>query len=65
MNLRDIREAGFIARFVHIVILGVIVALGAHFGSRPLIAVLTAAWFVIFALVYLLVRRDRHQQHRL
>ena len=64
MNLRNIREAGFIARFVHIVLLGVIVALGVHYGSRAVIGALTAAWFVIFAVVYLLARRDTHQQHR-
>ena len=64
MDLRDIREAGFIARFIHILILGVILALGVHFGSRPLIAALTAAWFVIFAVVYLLLGRNKHERNR-
>ena len=64
MDLRNVREAGFIARFVHIVILGLIVALGVHFGSHTFIAALTAAWFVIFAAVYLFLGRPQHQGRR-
>lgn len=60
MDLRNVREAGFIARFVHIVFLGVIVGLGVHFGSRTLVTALTAAWFIIFAMVYLLLGRRKH-----
>ena len=62
MDTRSIKEAGFIARFIHIVILGAIVAPGIVFRSRTLIAILTAVWFVIFAFVYLLVTRRDHQR---
>ena len=64
MDFRSIREAAFVSRFIHIVILGVIVALGVHYSSRTLIAVLTVAWFVVFAVVYLLVRKSRHPENR-
>ena len=64
MDWRDVHEAGFIARFIHILLLGVIIALGVHFGSRTLIAALTMAWFVIFSVVYLLVGRQKHQGRR-
>lgn len=62
MDVRSIKEAGFIARFIHIIILGVIVGLGIHFGSRALIAGLTIAWFVLFAVVYLLVKQPNRQR---
>ena len=60
MDFRSIKEASFIARFIHIVILAFIVALGVHFRSRALVAGMTAAWFVLYAVIYLLVKpRDR------
>lgn len=60
MDTRSIKQASFIARFIHIIMLGAVIALGIHFGSRALVSGLTVAWFVVFALVYLLVKpRDR------
>lgn len=59
VDVRNIREAGFIARFLHILILGVIVAVGAHYGSRALVGALTGIWFVIFAAVYLFLGRRK------
>lgn len=64
MDWKNLREATFISRFIHIVILGVIVTLGVHYGSRALIGALTAAWFVIFAIVYLLLGKSRHPENR-
>ena len=59
MEIRSIREAAFISRFLHIVVLAAIVASGVRFGSRPLVTVLTAAWFVLFAVVYLFAKPRR------
>ncbi len=59
VDVRNIREAGFIARFLHILILGLIVAVGAHRGSRALVGALTGIWFVIFAAVYLFLGRRK------
>jgi hypothetical protein len=64
MDIRSIKEAGFITRFIHIVVLAAIVATGIHFGSRALITGLTVAWFVIFAAVYLLVKPRDGRHHR-
>jgi len=57
MNLRSIQEAAWIARFIHIVILGAIVVVGIRFGSHAWVAALTALWFVLFAAAYLFVNR--------
>lgn len=62
MDIRSIKEAGFIARFIHIVMLGVIVGVGIHFGSRTLVAGLTIAWFVLFGVVYLFVKQPNRQR---
>jgi len=63
MDFRSIKEAAFIARFIHIVILAVVVALGVHYRSGALVAGLTAVWFVLMAVIYLLLKR-RNRQHR-
>ena len=61
MDIRSIREAGFVARFIHLLVLAGIVTLGVHFQSRALVVVLTAAWFVLFAVLYRSVTTHRRR----
>ena len=59
---RRLINAIWIARFIHIVILAAIVAAGIHFGSRALVAGLTAVWFALFGVVYLLMKRRERRR---
>ena len=59
MDLRSIREASFVARFIHLLFLAAIVALGVHFQSRALVVVLTAVWFVLFMVIYHFTKNRR------
>ena len=61
MDIRSIREAGFVARFIQLLFLAAIVALGVHFQSRALVVVLTAVWFVLFAVIYHFITRYRRR----
>src|SRR5581483_4113425 len=61
MDIRSIREAAFISRFIHIVFLAAMIALGVHFRSRVLILVLTAAWFLLFIALYAWIKPHRHR----
>lgn len=60
MDIRSIRGAAFISRFIHIVFLAAVIALGVHFRSRVLVLVLTAAWFLLFLAVYAWIKSPRH-----
>jgi len=69
MDIRSVKEASWIARFIHILILAAVVAPGVVSGLHVRVAVLTAVWFVVFAIVYLLVRPGgstvrNHTPHR-
>jgi hypothetical protein len=52
MDIRTLREAGFISRFLHILILAVAIGLGVTFRSRAVVAVMVALWFAVYAAVY-------------
>ena len=60
MDIRSLREAGFISRFLHILLLAAAIALGVHFRSRAIVAVFVAIWFVLYAVVYLFVKPRQH-----
>ncbi len=59
MDTQSVKEAAWISRFIHILILAAVVAPGLVFRSHTLIAALTVAWFVVFAVIYLVVTRHR------
>lgn len=61
MDIRSVREAAFISRFIHIVFLAAVIALGVHFRSRILLVVLTAAWFLLFIAVYAWIKSHRRR----
>jgi hypothetical protein len=56
MDIRTLREAGFISRFLHILILAAAIGLGVTFRSRAVVAVMVALWFAVYAVVYLFVK---------
>ena len=60
MDIRTLKEAGFISRFLHILILAVAITLGVTFRSRAVVAVMVALWFVLYAAVYLFVKPRAH-----
>lgn len=59
MDIRSLREAGFISRFIHILLLATVVAPGVVFRSHTMIAALTVVWFILFAAVYLFLKPRR------
>jgi hypothetical protein len=56
MDIRSLRDAGFISRFLHILILMVAIGIGVHFKSPAVIGGFVAAWFVLYAVVYLVIK---------
>ncbi len=60
MDIRSFKEAGFLSRIIHILILAAVVAPGVFHRSHALIAGLTALWFLLFAAIYVLLK-PRHR----
>jgi len=58
MDLRSLRAAGFIASFVHLLIIALVAGMGAHLRSPLFAAVLTATWLLLFVAVYGAIRRN-------
>jgi hypothetical protein len=60
MDIRSLRDAAFISRFFHILILATAIAVGVHFRSHAIVAALVALWFIIYVLVYFLLKPRPH-----